>query len=81
MAITAVCACGKRFSARDEYEGRRAICPACKREFIFQAAGIPIFEEVRSESAVIPISTSGHVGAPAVKAKSNDSSRRLIVGA
>jgi hypothetical protein len=46
MAITAVCACGKKFSATDEYEGLRAICPACKREFIFQRGGIPVFEQV-----------------------------------
>ena len=29
------CGCGKRFTARDEYAGRRAICPRCRREFIF----------------------------------------------
>jgi hypothetical protein len=58
MAITVVCACGKRFSARDEYEGRRAICPACKREFIFQAAGIPVFDEaVEMPPPVPPILT------------------------
>lgn len=50
VSIKAVCECGKKFQARDEFEGRRAICPACKREFIFQAAGIPIFEEA-TESA------------------------------
>jgi hypothetical protein len=46
MAIRAVCECGKKFEAKDEYEGRRAICPSCKREFVFQRAGIPIFQEV-----------------------------------
>jgi hypothetical protein len=73
MSIHAVCECGKRFKARDEYEGRRAICPACRREFIFQRGGIPVFEEVRPESAVMPISTSSPVSAPATKAKSNES--------
>jgi hypothetical protein len=46
MAIRAVCECGKKFEAKDEYEGRRAICPSCKREFVFQRAGIPIFQDV-----------------------------------
>jgi hypothetical protein len=54
MAIQAVCECGKKFQARDEYEGRRAICPACKREFIFQAAGLPVFEEVPTSAPAIP---------------------------
>ena len=35
MAIAFSCGCGKRFTARDEYAGRRAICPGCRREFIF----------------------------------------------
>jgi hypothetical protein len=43
MAIRAVCECGKKFEAKDEYEGRRAICPSCKREFVFQRGGIPVF--------------------------------------
>lgn len=54
MAITAECTCGKKFQAKDEYEGRRAICPACRREFIFQAAGIPVFEELPASAPVIP---------------------------
>ena len=37
MAITITCDCGKRFRAKDEYAGRRGICPACKREFVIQA--------------------------------------------
>ena len=54
MTIKAQCACGKGFQAKDEYEGRRAICPACKREFIFQAAGIPVFEEMPTSAPAIP---------------------------
>jgi hypothetical protein len=46
MSIHAVCECGKKFEAKDEYEGRRAICPSCKREFVFQRGGIPVFHEV-----------------------------------
>jgi hypothetical protein len=46
MSIHAVCECGKKFEAKDEYEGRRAICPSCKREFVFQRGGIPVFQEV-----------------------------------
>jgi hypothetical protein len=80
MSIHAVCECGKRFKARYEYEGRRAICPSCRREFIFQRDGIPVFEEVRSESAVMPISASSHVDAPPITTKSGDTGRRLIFG-
>jgi hypothetical protein len=47
MTIHAACECGKRFRAKDEYEGRRAICPACRREFIFKREGIPVFEEAK----------------------------------
>ena len=46
MAINVTCECGKRFEAKDEYEGRRAICPSCRREFVFQRQGIPVFHEV-----------------------------------
>jgi hypothetical protein len=53
MPIQAVCECGKKFQAKDEYEGRRAICPSCKREFIFQAAGLPVFEEVLRSTPII----------------------------
>ncbi len=35
MSITAHCTCGKKFKARDEYAGRRAICTVCRREFVF----------------------------------------------
>ena len=80
MSIHAVCECGKRFKARDEYEGRRAICPSCRREFIFQRGGIPVFDEVRSEWAVMPISASSHVDVPPITTKSGDTGRRLIFG-
>ena len=33
MPIEVVCECGKKFQARDEYAGRRGLCPACKRIF------------------------------------------------
>jgi hypothetical protein len=49
MAIEFRCECGKRFQAADEYEGRRAICPKCRQEFIFQRGGIPVFHEVPTE--------------------------------
>jgi hypothetical protein len=55
MSIHAVCECGKKFEAKDEYEGRRAICPSCKREFVFQRAGIPIFQEVLELPPPLPI--------------------------
>ncbi len=31
MSIAFSCECGKKFLAKDEHAGRRAICPACKR--------------------------------------------------
>jgi hypothetical protein len=46
MPIKVTCECGKRFQANDEYEGRRAICPSCRREFVFQRPGTPVFHEV-----------------------------------
>jgi formylglycine-generating enzyme required for sulfatase activity len=49
MAIRVECRCGKRFRAADEFEGRRAICPACKREFIFQRAERPKSVVVRQD--------------------------------
>jgi hypothetical protein len=55
MSIRAVCECGKKFEAKDEYEGRRAICPSCKREFVFQRAGIPIFQEVLELPPPLPV--------------------------
>jgi len=54
MSIIAVCECGKKFEAKDEYEGRRAICPSCRREFVFQREGIPVFEEVIEPSPIPP---------------------------
>jgi hypothetical protein len=41
MSIKAQCACGKRFKAKDEYAGRTAVCPECRREFRFPALAIP----------------------------------------
>ncbi len=55
MAIIAVCECGKRFEGKDEYEGRRAICPSCRREFVFQRAGIPVFHEVTEPPPLPPV--------------------------
>lgn len=34
MAIEVMCECGKLFRAKDEYAGRRGMCPACKRIFV-----------------------------------------------
>ena len=39
MAITFTCQCGKQFQAGFEYGGKRAKCPACKREFTFPVPG------------------------------------------
>jgi hypothetical protein len=36
MAIHVTCVCVTRFKARDEFEGRRAFCISCRREFVFQ---------------------------------------------
>ena len=36
MAIEVTCECGKLFRAKDEYAGRRGICPACRREFVIE---------------------------------------------
>jgi hypothetical protein len=55
MSITAVCECGKKFEAKDEYEGRRAICPSCRREFVFQRHGIPVFHEVIEPPPLPPV--------------------------
>ena len=38
MAINITCKCGKQFRAKDEYAGRRGLCPACKREFLIPTA-------------------------------------------
>ena len=54
MSINVVCECGKKFQAKDEYEGRRGICPSCKREFVFQAAGLPVFEALPVSAPIIP---------------------------
>jgi hypothetical protein len=52
MSIKAVCECGKKFQAKDEYEGRRAICPSCRREFVFQRDGLPVFHEIIEPSPI-----------------------------
>ena len=43
------CECGKRFQARGEYAGKRAKCPACKREFLF-----PVPSAVAPEKPAVP---------------------------
>ena len=55
MSIHAVCECGKKFQAKDGYEGRHAICPSCRREFVFQRDGIPVFEEVIEPPPIPPV--------------------------
>jgi hypothetical protein len=42
MTIEVVCECGKQFNARDEYAGRRGLCPACKRIFDVPVPGAVI---------------------------------------
>jgi hypothetical protein len=49
MPIKVVCQCGKNFQAKDEYEGRRAMCPSCRREFVFEVAGASISQEGTSD--------------------------------
>jgi hypothetical protein len=50
MPITVTCECGRVFHTREEYAGRRGLCPDCKRQF-----DIPIpFERVPVTSIVAP---------------------------
>jgi hypothetical protein len=49
MSITYTCECGKRFRAKDECAGQRAMCPKCRREFRFP---------VLSEPAIPPLMPS-----------------------
>ncbi len=42
MAISFTCSCGKAFKAKDEHAGRRAICPACRREFVVPTPGLDL---------------------------------------
>ena len=64
MPIEVVCDCGKRFQARDEYAGRRGLCPACKRQFdipipvdLFPASSIvsPTYSEPEDPRTVLPL--------------------------
>ena len=50
MPIKVRCECGKRFRAKDEYAGKRAICPSCRREFLLVASGT----ETVDKSAAAP---------------------------
>jgi hypothetical protein len=45
------CECGKQFKAKDEHAGRRAICPACRREFRFP---VPSFAGSDESPDLIP---------------------------
>jgi hypothetical protein len=69
MAIELVCECGKVFRAKDEYAGRRGICPACKAEFVipysdlgqgFATSGVkpPTVQPVVAASAATPFAAS-----------------------
>ena len=57
MAIEVVCQCGKVFRARDEYAGRGAICPACKREFVIEVHVLkpPILEPAVDWNAIATV--------------------------
>ncbi len=41
MAIVIRCECGKEIRAKEEYGGKRAVCPACRREFVVPLQGAP----------------------------------------
>jgi hypothetical protein len=41
MSIAYTCECGKRFRAKDERAGQRAMCPKCHREFRFPVLSEP----------------------------------------
>jgi hypothetical protein len=41
MAITATCSCGKVYTGKDEWAGRRMTCSACKRAIIMPEADDP----------------------------------------
>ena len=52
MPIEVECECGKRFRAKDEYAGKRGICPACKRSFVVP---VPVdLETVKPWTAIAP---------------------------
>ncbi len=75
MSIRAVCECGKRFEARDEYEGRRAICPSCRREFVFQREGIPVFHEL-VDAQPPPLPPSVHDDEPSLEPEQQAKAKR-----
>jgi hypothetical protein len=41
MAINITCECGKQFLAKDEYAGKRAVCPSCRRELVLPLPEAP----------------------------------------
>jgi hypothetical protein len=56
MAIEITCECGKRFRAKDEYAGRRGICPACRAEF---SIPVPAAESTKPTASAPPPIASG----------------------
>jgi hypothetical protein len=42
MMIEFVCQCGKKISAKPENEGRRGICPGCRRTLVIPGRGQPV---------------------------------------
>jgi hypothetical protein len=56
VPIEITCECGKLFRAKDEYAGRRAVCPACKREFIIQ---VPIASKPQARTEARPVVPAG----------------------
>jgi hypothetical protein len=71
MAIEAICECGKKFRAKDDYAGRMTTCSSCHREFRFPVtsasepfASVPIptgLSQIQIEDeddAVVSLSTT-----------------------
>ncbi len=54
MAIEITCERGKQFRAKDEYAGRRAVCPACKRELIIEVQSVRKPEARTERRPIVP---------------------------
>ena len=51
MAIQFTCQCGKLLAFKEEYAGRQAICPGCKRSFVVSRPGANVVLEHEPENA------------------------------
>jgi hypothetical protein len=58
MAIEFTCECEKRFQAKEEYRGRRGMCPQCKREFLIGAPPVIEPELPSRMPPVLPVPVS-----------------------